>query len=58
MANDINTESVCVRKLPKTLEPSLLDAEFYHAPLQTELGSFPDVPRRTHRKDTLIATGE
>jgi hypothetical protein len=47
-----------VRKLPKTLEPSLLDAEFYHPPLQTELGSFPDVPGRTHRKDTLIATGE
>ena len=29
-----------------------------HPPLPEELGSLPDVPGRTHRKDAFIAAGE
>src|ERR1022692_1233718 len=30
----------------------------HHFPLHKELGSFPDVPGRTHREDAFIAAGE
>jgi len=34
------------------------DRSYHYSPCQKELGSFPDVPGRTHREDAFIATGE
>ena len=34
------------------------DRSYHYSPCQKELGSFTDVPGRTHRKDAFIATGE